>query len=122
MINATIGFIIIFLHKERIIILRRVFLLAGILYGLRAIVLAVTFIPSAHENRDEMCLPQMHRISFFTKEFIHRFVTYVSTLGLTSRQEKVLCGDLMFSGHTLTLTIMYFVQLQYTPRGLVVFR
>lgn len=28
------------------------------------------------------------------------FVTYVVTLGLTSGQEKILCGDLMFSGHT----------------------
>ncbi|PIO77405.1 hypothetical protein TELCIR_00482 [Teladorsagia circumcincta] len=52
-------------------------------------------------------------------EIATRFLTYVVTLGLTSGQEKILCGDLMFSGHTVVLTIMYFVQLQYTPRGLV---
>lgn len=51
-----------------------------------------------------------------------RFVTYVVTLGLTSGQEKILCGDLMFSGHTVVLTIMYFTQLQYTPRRLVALR
>lgn len=55
--------------------------------------------------------------------FFHsRFVTYVVTLGLTSGQERILCGDLMFSGHTVVLTIMYFVQLRYTPKGLVVLR
>uniref|UniRef100_A0AC35FSA4 Sphingomyelin synthase-like domain-containing protein n=1 Tax=Panagrolaimus sp. PS1159 TaxID=55785 RepID=A0AC35FSA4_9BILA len=121
-INATIGFIIIFLHKERIIVLRRAFLLGGILYGLRAVVLGVTFLPPSFHNRDEMCLPQVNRSAMYTTEIIHRFVTYVVTLGLTSGQEKILCGDLMFSGHTLTLTIMYFIQLQYTPRGLVVLR
>lgn len=28
--------------------------------------------------------------------FFFRFVTYVVTLGLTSGQEQILCGDLMF--------------------------
>lgn len=44
------------------------------------------------------------------------------TLGLNSGQDRILCGDLMFSGHTVVLTIMYFTQLQYTPRGLKLLR
>jgi hypothetical protein len=51
-----------------------------------------------------------------------RFVTYVVTLGLTSGQEKILCGDLMFSGHTVVLATMYFTQLHYTPRKLNILR
>jgi hypothetical protein len=43
-------------------------------------------------------------------------------LGLTSGQEKILCGDLMFSGHTVVLATMYFTQLHYTPRGLTILR
>jgi len=58
----------------------------------------------------------------YATEVATRFVTYVVTLGLTSGQEKILCGDLMFSGHTVVLTIMYFTQLHYTPRGLAVVR
>jgi shingomyelin synthase len=55
-------------------------------------------------------------------EIARRFVTYVVTLGLTSGQEKILCGDLMFSGHTVVLATMYFTQLHYTPRGLNLLR
>lgn len=59
---------------------------------------------------------------FFYFVINFRFVTYVVTLGLTSGQDKILCGDLMFSGHTVVLTIMYFTLLQYTPRRLVYLR
>lgn len=38
------------------------------------------------------------------------------TLGLTSKQGKILCGDLMFSGHTISLSLMYFFLVRYTPR------
>lgn len=121
-VNAVLGFIIILLHRDRIIVLRRVLLLGAILYGLRAVVLGVTFLPPSFHNREEMCLPQVNRTAMYTTEIIHRFVTYVVTLGLTSGEEKILCGDLMFSGHTLVLTVMYFTQLQYSPRGLVILR
>ena len=103
-------------------VLRRVLLLGAILYGLRAVVLGVTFLPPSFHNRDELCQPQVNRTAMYATEIVHRFVTYVVTLGLTSGQEKILCGDLMFSGHTVVLTIMYFTQLQYTPRGLVILR
>ena len=44
------------------------------------------------------------------------------TLGLTSGQDKILCGDLMFSGHTVVLTLMFFVIQQYTPKKLALLR
>jgi shingomyelin synthase len=121
-VNSIVGFTVVFLHRERLVVLRRVFLLGAIMYGLRAVVLGVTFLPPSFENRDEICLPQVNRTAMYASEVMGRFVTYVVTLGLTSGQEKILCGDLMFSGHTVVLTIMYFTQLQYTPRGLVIVR
>uniref|UniRef100_A0AC34Q129 Sphingomyelin synthase-like domain-containing protein n=1 Tax=Panagrolaimus sp. JU765 TaxID=591449 RepID=A0AC34Q129_9BILA len=121
-VNAVVGFVIILLHRERVVVLRRVLLLGAIMYGLRAVVLGVTFLPPSFHNRDEICQPQVNRTTMYATEVVHRFVTYVLTLGLTSGQEKILCGDLMFSGHTIVLTIMYFTQLQYTPRGLVALR
>jgi len=121
-VNAVIGFIVVLLHKERMVVVRRIFLLGAILYGLRAVVLSVTFLPSSFADRDEICLPQINRTAMYATEIATRFVTYVVTLGLTSGEEKILCGDLMFSGHTVVLSVMYFVQLQYTPKGLVVLR
>jgi hypothetical protein len=121
-VNAVVGFIVVLLHRDRIVVLRRVFLIGAIMYGLRAIVLGVTFLPPSFHNREEICQPQVNRTAMYATEIATRFVTYVVTLGLTSGQEKILCGDLMFSGHTVVLTIMYFTQLQYTPKGLVILR
>lgn len=117
-----VGFVVVLLHKERIVVLRRVFLIGAIMYGLRAVVLSVTFLPPAFDYHEEICMPQSNRTGMYASEIAARFVTYVVTLGLTSGQDKILCGDLMFSGHTVVLTIMYFTQLQYTPRRLVILR
>uniref|UniRef100_A0A915LLM9 Sphingomyelin synthase-like domain-containing protein n=1 Tax=Meloidogyne javanica TaxID=6303 RepID=A0A915LLM9_MELJA len=121
-VNSIVGFAIVMLHSHRLVILRRVFLIAAILYGLRAIVLGVTFLPPSFENRDTICRPQMNGTSMYADEIMARFVTYVVTLGLTSSQPEILCGDLMFSGHTVVLSIMYFTQLRYSPRGLFLIR
>ncbi|KAI6173478.1 Phosphatidylcholine:ceramide cholinephosphotransferase 2 [Aphelenchoides besseyi] len=91
--------------------------IGAIMYLLRAAVLSVTLLPPSFNNREEICQPQSNQTGGN-----RIFLTYVVTLGLTSGQEKILCGDLMFSGHTVVLTIMYFTQLQYTPRGLVLLR
>ncbi|CAG9539082.1 unnamed protein product [Cercopithifilaria johnstoni] len=121
-LNAVLGFTCVLLHKKRLIVFRRVLLLGGIMYGLRAVILGLTFLPPSFQNRDEICLPQVNRTAMYATEITTRFVTYVVTLGLTSGQDKILCGDLMFSGHTVVLTIMYFTLLQYTPRRLVYLR
>ncbi|VDK80924.1 unnamed protein product [Litomosoides sigmodontis] len=121
-LNSVLGFTCVLLHKKRLIVFRRVLLLGGIMYGLRAVVLGLTFLPPSFQNRDEICLPQVNRTAMYATEITTRFVTYVVTLGLTSGQDKILCGDLMFSGHTIVLTIMYFTLLQYTPRRLVYLR
>lgn len=121
-INAVVGFVVVLLHRERVVILRRVFLLAAILYGLRAIVLGVTYLPPSFEHKETICQPRLNGTSMYATEIATRFVTYVVTLGLTSGQPQILCGDLMFSGHTVVLTIMYFTQLHYTPRGLWLLR
>uniref|UniRef100_A0AC35TQY7 PAP2_C domain-containing protein n=1 Tax=Rhabditophanes sp. KR3021 TaxID=114890 RepID=A0AC35TQY7_9BILA len=117
-VNSVIGFAVVFLHKDRITILRRLFLLGSIMYGLRAVVMGVTFLPPSFHDRDQICLPQVNRTAMYGDEIMKRFLTYVVTLGLTSGQSKILCGDLMFSGHTIVLSIMYFTTLKYTPKGL----
>ncbi|TKR80185.1 hypothetical protein L596_014299 [Steinernema carpocapsae] len=121
-VSSVVGFTVILLHRDRLVVLRRVLLLGAIMYGLRAVVMGVTFLPTSFANREEICLPQVNRTAMYATEIATRFITYVVTLGLTSGQDKILCGDLMFSGHTVVLTIMYFTQLQYTPRGLVILR
>ena len=46
-----------------------------------------------------------------------RLLNYILTFGLTSGEDgQILCGDLMFSGHTGIFTLSYFTMLVYTPR------
>ncbi|KAI1724359.1 phosphatidylcholine:ceramide cholinephosphotransferase 2 [Ditylenchus destructor] len=79
--SAVVGFAVVLLHRDRLIVLRRVFLLAAILYGLRAVILGVTYLPPSFANRNKYCA-------------------------------VTLCS----------VDILYFTQLQYTPRGLVILR
>jgi shingomyelin synthase len=44
-INSIVGFTIVLLHRQRVVVIRRVFLIGAITYGLRAVVLSVTFLP-----------------------------------------------------------------------------
>lgn len=57
--SSVLGFAVILLHRQRLIVLRRVLLLGAIMYGLRAICLGVTFLPPSFHNREEICQPQM---------------------------------------------------------------
>lgn len=43
--NSVVGFTIVLLHRHRLVVLRRVFLIGAIMYGLRAVILSVTFLP-----------------------------------------------------------------------------
>lgn len=70
--SAVVGFVVVLLHRQRNVVLRRVFLLAAILYGLRAVVLAVTFLPPSFSNRDEICLPQVNRSTMYATEIATR--------------------------------------------------
>lgn len=49
-----------------------------------------------NDNTDYLFTLQVNRTAMYTMEIATRFITYVVTLGLTSGQDKILCGDLMF--------------------------
>lgn len=74
----------------------------------------MTFLPPSFKNHSEICFPPEEKVEAWN--ILMRFRDYVVTLGLTSKQGRILCGDLMFSGHTISLAIMYFVVCRYTPR------
>ncbi|KAI6244139.1 Phosphatidylcholine:ceramide cholinephosphotransferase 2 [Aphelenchoides fujianensis] len=115
-VNAVVGFAIVLLHRERNVVIRRIFTIGAILYLLRAVVMSVTFLPPSFNNREEICKPQSNTTGkgMYALQKLPRDAPI--------RHEKILCGDLMFSGHTVVLTVCYFAQLQYTPRGLVLLR
>lgn len=104
----------VLLHKHRYILIRRVCLIVGLLYGYRALTMIVTVLPSA--NMEYLCDPQLnHTIS--AGEVAHRVLKIISGFGLTINGQHVYCGDFIFSGHTMILILAYLIVQEYShPR------
>jgi len=113
-ISIVIAFIIVILHTHRMIVLRRVFFILGLLYFYRGCTMFVTVLPVSDKNYE--CAPQLnHTISFL--ELISRVATIVSGGGLSMNGKQIYCGDFIFSGHTMVLMMTFFVVREYSPRS-----
>ena len=97
----------------RFILVRRVCLIVGLLYGYRALTMIITVLPAA--NPEYLCDPQLnHTIS--AGEVAHRVVKIISGFGLSINGQHVYCGDWIFSGHTMILILAYLIVAEYSPR------
>ena len=89
----------------RFILVRRICVIVGLLYGYRAVTMIVTVLPSA--NSEYHCDQQLnHTIS--SAEVLHRVVKIMSGFGLSINGHHVYCGDFIFSGHTMILVLAIF--------------
>lgn len=112
MISTIVAALVVVFHKHRCILIRRICVIVGLLYGYRAITMIVTVLPSA--NKDYHCDVQLnHTIS--TGEVVHRVLKIMSGFGLSINGQHVYCGDFIFSGHTMILILCYLVIVEYTP-------
>jgi len=112
MISTLSAILIVALHKHRLIILRRIWLLLGVLYYYRALTFFVTVLPKA--DKEYECAPISNQTS--AMEYVKRVITISSGGGLSINGNHIYCGDYIFSGHTMTLTMGYLAIKQYSPR------
>lgn len=103
MVNTLTAVAVILLHSHRSIVLRRIWLILGVLYYYRAITMAVTVLPKADQTY--ICLPKQNQTTAMM--YVERVLTIVSGGGLSINGKHVFCGDYIFSGHTMTLTLGY---------------
>jgi len=103
---------IVLLHKHRLIILRRIWFLLGILYYYRALTMFITVLPKSDETYT--CLPKSNSTSPMV--YMKRMLTIISGGGLSLNGNHVYCGDYIFSGHTVTLTMAALAIKQYSPK------
>ena len=105
-ITIVLAFITVMLHTHRMIVIRRVFFILGLLYMYRGLTMFVTVLPIPDKNYE--CAPQLnHTITFL--ELISRVATIVSGGGLSMNGKQIYCGDFIFSGHTMVLMMTFFV-------------
>jgi len=104
-------FLLVF-HKHRFILIRRMFSLFGSVFLLRCFTMLITSlsVPGRHLS----CNPRPY--GDWYDKVKQAFVIWQG--GGMSIQGVRTCGDYMFSGHTVTLTLLNFFITEYTPQSL----
>ncbi|XP_023322318.1 phosphatidylcholine:ceramide cholinephosphotransferase 2 [Eurytemora carolleeae] len=108
MVSTFSAFLVVMLHFHRLIILRRVWFLLGCLYYYRALTMFVTVLPKADPSYT--CKPKLDNTTALPALVIFkRILTLMSGMGLSINGKHIYCGDYIFSGHTMVLTMGYLV-------------
>merc|ERR1719300_1168431 len=105
-----IWFIMIICHKHRFIIARRCFAIGGTVFLLRCFTMLITSlsVPGVHLD----CKPRPYG-SWASR--LHEAYIIWSGAGMSLQGVRT-CGDYMFSGHTVSLTLLNFFITEYTSR------
>merc|ERR1719322_1501329 len=103
-INVISAMIVLIMHKHRFIILRRLALILGLLYGYRAITMFVTNLPKADPNY--FCAAKA-KDGITLYEVLSRAFSILSGFGLSMHGKHYYCGDYIYSGHTMTIILAH---------------
>ncbi|XP_032691627.1 sphingomyelin synthase-related 1-like [Odontomachus brunneus] len=118
----AIWLVVLIFHKYRFILLRRFFALSGTVFLLRCVTMLITSlsVPGAHLQCQPRKVPDEDWTGSAYVELYNKIaMAYVIWRGAgMSIQGVRTCGDYMFSGHTVALTMLNFFITEYTPRHL----
>ncbi|UYV64872.1 SGMS1, partial [Cordylochernes scorpioides] len=95
----------------RSIVFRRVFLIMTVLYLWRSVTMMVTQVPVASSTY--YCSPQANHTTVLL--VVQRVFRLMSGMGLSINGQHVYCGDFIYSGHTVILTMSYLTFKEYAP-------
>ncbi|XP_054635848.1 phosphatidylcholine:ceramide cholinephosphotransferase 2 isoform X1 [Dunckerocampus dactyliophorus] len=109
---VTIWFIQLFFLNYKSIVCRRYFFLLGTLYLYRCITMYITILPVPGMHMT--CAPKLYG-DFYAK--FQRILRLISGAGLSITKSHIMCGDFLFSGHTVMLTLTYLFIKEYSPRS-----
>lgn len=101
--------VILLFHKYRAIILRRLFSIFGSVFLLRCITMLITSLSVPGRHLKCTSRPYENWVERLSQAFM------IWQGGGMSIQGVRTCGDYMFSGHTVTLTLLNFFITEYTP-------
>uniref|UniRef100_A0A0N4ZHG0 PAP2_C domain-containing protein n=1 Tax=Parastrongyloides trichosuri TaxID=131310 RepID=A0A0N4ZHG0_PARTI len=104
---------VIYLHQHRWIVARRVFFCVAVAYVFRAICICLIQVPVPSINT--YCAPQnVSSIYVVSKRVLSTFWS----AGIEALRPRVLCGDLIVSGHTISLFTALHTFKYYAPQKL----
>ncbi|XP_040887632.1 phosphatidylcholine:ceramide cholinephosphotransferase 2-like isoform X1 [Toxotes jaculatrix] len=97
--------------KHRAIVGRRCFFLIGTLYMYRCVTMYITTLPVPGKHM--VCAPKLYNDSTGK---VWRILRLISGGGLSLTGSHLMCGDFLYSGHTVMLTLSYLFIKEYSPR------
>ncbi|EDV40697.1 uncharacterized protein Dana_GF23791 [Drosophila ananassae] len=118
----TIWLVVLIFHKYRMVLLRRFFALAGTVFLLRCVTMLITSlsVPGTHLQCSQKDFaiddPNVDLVGALIIRMTRAYRIW-SGLGMSIQGVRT-CGDYMFSGHTVALTLLNFFITEYTPRNL----
>lgn len=117
-ILLAIWIVVLLFHKHRFILLRRFFALAGTVFLLRCITMLITSlsVPGSHLKCAPRSYPPAEGYAHWGRRLQQAYDIW-SGAGMSVRGVRT-CGDYMFSGHTVALTLLNFFITEYTSRSM----
>uniref|UniRef100_A0A0K0ETW6 PAP2_C domain-containing protein n=1 Tax=Strongyloides venezuelensis TaxID=75913 RepID=A0A0K0ETW6_STRVS len=112
--SGSIIFLFIF-HKHRIILIQRILFIVSSLYIMRAVSLICTQLPSGYYDNYSSCQSQISPENRTLKTFFQRVMGQASAIGFQDNDSKMLCGDMLFSGHSLVMMTAVLSVSYYSP-------
>ncbi|KAJ1356927.1 Phosphatidylcholine:ceramide cholinephosphotransferase 1 [Parelaphostrongylus tenuis] len=100
-------------HRHRWIMFRRLMMVGSLLYLMRCVTMIVTQVPVADPNF--LCSPKFGKNGTFW-EIVLRGLKMVAGVGLNVSGKDTLCGDYIYSGHTIVLVVSALFIGEYSPR------
>nr|XP_046915287.1 phosphatidylcholine:ceramide cholinephosphotransferase 1-like [Dermatophagoides farinae] len=111
--------IVLFFHLDRERIFRRFTIITGLAYMVRSLFFPSTTLPPSICNS---CSPKFSSnitIGEFSMAIIDRMVEFSQTFGFVTQRKISLCGDQIFSGHTIIIIMVHlFIDTYYYPVAL----
>lgn len=101
-------------HKHRWILLRRIATIGALLYFGRCVTLFLTQVPKA--DRNYYCSPKLEPNEQTFWNIFVRGLRVLGGLGLQVNGKNTLCGDYIYSGHTIVHVTCYLFIREYSPK------
>lgn len=108
-VNVLITTVCILIHKLRLVIARRVFLMMSLLYLYRAVTMYITVTPVP--SNAYICSPPLDLTVWGA---IRQASLIIFGMGLSINGYHILCGDNIYSGHTLVFIFCYLLVAEYS--------
>lgn len=103
---SSVSLILLFtFHKQRAVVIRRVLFIIGCLYTFRTIMMLVTQLPSGYRDNSHRCRPALNQENRTFYIYLLRTLEQTVHVGFQDNSKQMLCGDLLFSGHTLIMIV-----------------